>query len=147
MNIILNIVSKKENLSYPLIFKKIANYYWNKEKLCKYLKCDNYELLRICVKNKYTSMFKLYNSNLLLDISCEEGCFDTVKYLVEKGVDIHDGKDYAFRICSRYGHLEIVKYLLEKGADINYVPTAIQFASSYKHVHVVNFLLKYIPKS
>jgi ankyrin repeat protein len=45
-----------------------------------------------------------------------------VKYLIEKGADIHskdkDGRT-ALMWASGMGHLEVVKYLIEKGADIH----------------------------
>jgi len=42
-----------------------------------------------------------------------------VKYLIEKGADIHADEDYALRSASKKGNLRIVKYLIKNGADIN----------------------------
>ena len=56
---------------------------------------------------------------ILLDIAASEGHLEIVKYLVNKGANIHAGDDYAVRVASRRGHLEIVKYLIKKGADIH----------------------------
>jgi ankyrin repeat protein len=61
------------------------------------------------VCNKHNALtYASYNNDILL-----------VKYLVEKGIDIHNEDDWAFRLAVSYNHIEIVKYLLEKGANIN----------------------------
>ena len=42
---------------------------------------------------------------------------ESIKDLVEQGVDLHAADDGALRQAARYGHLEVVKYLLEQRAD------------------------------
>jgi len=37
-----------------------------------------------------------------------------VKYLVDKGANIHADYDYALRLASFYGHLKVVDYLTER---------------------------------
>jgi hypothetical protein len=44
-----------------------------------------------------------------------------VKYLVDKGANIHDFDDYALLWSAANGHLEIVEYLVEKGANVHNV--------------------------
>ena len=49
--------------------------------------------------------------------SCK-GKIEVVKFLVEKGANIHADNDYAHREYSLF-HIDIVKFLVENGADIH----------------------------
>jgi ankyrin repeat protein len=51
-------------------------------------------------------------------LSSENGHIDVVKFLVEKGSDIHAGHDYALKWSSQYGYIEVVKFLIN--ADLEY---------------------------
>jgi len=42
---------------------------------------------------------------------------ESVKILVEQGVDLHADDDWVLQRAAENGHLEVVKYLLERGAD------------------------------
>ena len=56
------------------------------------------------------------------DMLCEaayNGSLETVQYLVEQGADIHTQNDWALGSASVKGYLDIVKYLIEQGADIH----------------------------
>ena len=44
-----------------------------------------------------------------LRCAAENGHFEVVKLLVEKGADIHALNDYALRYAAENGHLEVVK--------------------------------------
>ena len=44
-----------------------------------------------------------------------------MKYLVEHGANIHARDNEALIEASYFGHLEVVKYLEERGADIHLI--------------------------
>lgn len=44
---------------------------------------------------------------------------EVVKFFVEKGVNIHRGKDRAGHLACEYGYLELLKYLDKKGMEFN----------------------------
>ena len=50
------------------------------------------------------------HSKVLID-AAKNGHLDVVRYLVERGADVHADDDEAMRWASRNGHLEVVKYL------------------------------------
>jgi ankyrin repeat protein len=54
---------------------------------------------------------------LLTWVGCN-GYLEILKYLVENGINIHEGEESCFRQACYYGQLEIVKYLVENGANI-----------------------------
>jgi ankyrin repeat protein len=47
------------------------------------------------------------------------GHLAVVKYLIERGTDIHAYEDAALRYSSMNGYLEVVQYLIEHGANIH----------------------------
>ena len=51
--------------------------------------------------------------------SARSGRFEIVKYLIDKGADIHADDDFALRESATRGNFEIVKYLVDKGTDIH----------------------------
>ena len=52
-----------------------------------------------------------------------------------------NGKDDALRWASWYGHLQIVKYLVQKGVDIHaQKDAALMWASKNGHLQVVKYL-------
>ena len=64
-----------------------------------------------------------------------------MKYLVEKGADIHFVHDEALRNASFYGHFDVVKYLIEHGADIHaYDNQALKNAEKNGHLQIANYL-------
>ena len=70
------------------------------------------------------------------------GKIDIVKYLVEKGVDIHLLNDTAFRMASFEGQLPVVKYLVGKGANMHINnEEALRTASLHGHFDVVKYLV------
>ena len=81
--------------------------------------------------------------NLLLVKKAEKGDLNEVKYLVEKGADIHAESEYALRMSARYGRLNVVKYLVEKGADINAnSDNALEESALSGHLSIVKFLVE-----
>lgn len=68
---------------------------------------------------------------------------ETVKRLVENGVDFSKGNDSTFRLAASKGHVEIVKLLSEEGAEIeaNNNDALIQAARN-GHIDVVKYLVR-----
>ena len=66
-----------------------------------------------------------------------------MKYLVEKGADIHVNFDEAFRNGVSSGHLDVVKYLVEKGADIHAdFEGALSQSAREGHFDIVKYLVE-----
>ena len=63
-----------------------------------------------------------------------------IKFLHEKGIDIHLQNDKAFEIACQFGRLDTVKYLFEHGTNIN--GSGLQLASECGKFDTVHFLLK-----
>lgn len=77
-------------------------------------------------------------------MASKHGHLEIVKYLVEKGVDIHDDTEALLFYAADNGHLEIVKYLVEKGADIHvYEDEAFRWASRNGYYDIVKYLVEY----
>ena len=83
------------------------------------------------------------NRDCALRYIAEKGHLEVVKYLIEKGADVHTKNDSALRTSAEKGHLEVVKYLIEKGADIHAVnDSALHFSVLYGHLEVVKYLIE-----
>jgi ankyrin repeat protein len=57
-----------------------------------------------------------------LQYACVFGHFKIAKYLVEKGAHIHAGNDYGFRRACHHGHFQVSRFLIEKGCNISLIP-------------------------
>jgi len=91
-------------------------------------------------RRKYSNI-KITNNNLVKYSA--EGNLDVVKYLVEKGVNIHADVDYALRWSASNGHLNVVKYLLENGANIHAEnDTALRYSAGKGHLDIVKYLVE-----
>ncbi len=80
-------------------------------------------------------------------ICAEQGKTEFVKFLIEKGYDIHKFNDHALAVASRTGRFDIVKVLLDAGADPfaeNGFPLAL--ANIHGHTSVAELLEKYMRK-
>ena len=70
-------------------------------------------------------------------IAAQSGYIEIVKYLCERGANIHHYNDAPIQWASYYGYLEIVKYLYERGADISQISERgkkyISFCEKMKH--------------
>ena len=67
---------------------------------------------------------------------------EIVKFLINRGADIHAENDYAVRYASYRGYLDVVKYLVENKANIHAKDDyAVRFASGGRHLEVVKFLV------
>lgn len=78
----------------------------------------------------------------ILEKVISHGNLELVKFLVEKGIDIHYEDDAPVRYASEDGYVDIVKYLVEQGADIHALDDfALRFASERGHLDVVEYLV------
>jgi len=97
------------------------------------------------VKKKY-GMYE----NQLIHYVCYKQDIETLKYLIEIGIDIESENNYGERpihISCNNGCLEIVKLLIEQGANIEAETTntrerPIHCACSYNHLEIVKLLLE-----
>jgi ankyrin repeat protein len=53
-----------------------------------------------------------------LRLSAQFCHLEVVRYLVEKGANVHADNDYALRWSAQNGHLDVVRCLVEKGANV-----------------------------
>jgi hypothetical protein len=66
-----------------------------------------------------------------------------LKWMLERGADIHACDDSALRWSAQYGHLEVVRLLLERGADIHADDDlALRWSAHNGHLEVVRLLLE-----
>jgi ankyrin repeat protein len=73
--------------------------------------------------------------------ACETGQLEVVKRLVENGLDVNAGDNYAIRHSATNGHLDIVKYLVENGAYINaWGDAVLRWAEINKHLEIIEYL-------
>lgn len=103
---------------------------------CAYLH-GHFDIIILLVEKGYGVI--LYNE--ILRTASQQKHFETVKYIIEKGADIHTGSDIALRMAVVWGNLEMVKYLVTKGADIHACgDESFRTAVEMEHFEVVNFL-------
>ncbi len=99
------------------------------------------ELFRDFKENNGLYRYMEYDENKALTWASYRGSLPVVKYLVEKGADIHFINDYALRYASLNGHLPVVKYLVENKADIHvYDNQPLRWAKEGRHAEVVGYL-------
>ncbi len=67
--------------------------------------------------------YSLTLNNQLINDSFKSACrndhLNVVKYLVEKGADIHVNNEIALRNAIYYGNIDVIKFLVENGANIH----------------------------
>lgn len=81
------------------------------------------------------------NEKCLMKAS-EGNSSETIKFLLERGIDIHWESDCALRMACARGRNEVVKLLLENGADIHVmVDEPLRRASENGNVETVRLLL------
>jgi ankyrin repeat protein len=91
---------------------------WGKEVKCKYYpKCQSKHhdpMITCYCQNEMNLRFVI---NDTLSMSAENGHYEIVKILLEKGADVHTDDDYALRLSAQNNHIDTMKLLLEYGAD------------------------------
>ena len=89
----------------------------------------------------------IYNKKDLLWICAKYGKTEFVKYLLEKGYNVHANDDCALRWASDNGHTEVVKVLLNAGANVHTIDDyALRWASENGHIETVKVLKDWIAK-
>jgi len=109
---------------------------------------DKWRANKIILKERYSladigtyDKFEIYQLGLLW--ASENNHLEIVKYVIEKGADIHAENDSALCRASYHDHLEIVKLLIEKGADIHAGHEyALRKAFRYGHLEIVKLLIE-----
>ena len=121
------------NALHVTLFKKLTSVQLN-EVIVNEL---GLELLQLLEENQI-----IIDKNKLLHEASIKGRLDIVIYLKDKGVDLHQGEDDAFRFATFHNHLNLSKYLLEHGANINsYCGDALKCSIMYKNLSKVKFLI------
>ena len=60
-----------------------------------------------------------HDLNNALRQSAQNGHFETMQLLPDRGADVHARDNFALRESARNGHLDAVKLLLDRGADVH----------------------------
>ena len=78
-----------------------------------------------------------------LRMACKCGRLEIIKFLLEKGANLHESDDQPLCLAARNGHLEVAKFLLKKGANLHaWDDQALCLATENDHLEVVKLLLK-----
>ena len=94
-------------------------------------------LVKYALDNRYSE-----NINDALRIASKEGHLDVVKYLVERGADIHSQGETPLAAAVVNGQAEVVKYLVSKGADAHvYGNYLIKLARERGQKDIMNYLI------
>ncbi len=84
-----------------------------------------------------------YHNSECLKIASQNGHLNIVKFLIEKGLNVHSEKDAALRYAIRCGHYHIFDYLISKGANIHVNDDApLRIAAMYGHYEIVKYLVQ-----
>ncbi|MFN8578409.1 MAG: ankyrin repeat domain-containing protein [Candidatus Sericytochromatia bacterium] len=84
----------------------------------------------INIKTKYIYSSD-YSELTSLELSCKENNFEMVKYLIEKGANLHISK-YGTLLYSSINNIEISKYLIERGVNIETQYNSAVFYAIYE---------------
>lgn len=135
--------------------------YYNKLEMAKWLvsiganiTTNNYEAFRhACFKEHYDimqwlidigiDMNKIDNTISITPIShaCHFNKLQLIKWLYNRGANLHDDNDYPLLVSCEIGHFEVVKWLYEKGIDLH-----IQNEHPFKtacingHLHIAKWI-------
>ena len=90
---------------------------------------------------------EIYNQSMLA-LACKKGALEALTYLIEQGLDIHQGCDFErqpLHYAAEFGHVDLMELLLVLGVDINALSdeneTPILDAAEYGKHEAVQFLL------
>ena len=83
------------------------------------------------------------HDEMALRYASANGNLDVVKYLIEKGADIHALGDDALIEAAILGHLDVVKYLVVQGADLSSINfSVLRMINKHGHSKVVRYLVE-----
>ncbi len=87
------------------------------------IRSDKLDIVKYLIDKYLIDKYSLNNNEILM-IASKNGSLNVVKYILEKGADIHADSDEALRLASSNANIETVKYLVGHGADISklYIP-------------------------
>lgn len=113
----------------------------NKEEVEKDIKRGSYNMMELALDlgvDFYDEKYNFMNLAILYDK------IDLVKWLLNKGYDIHARNDEALLFAAQEGKLDIVKFLVEKGVNVNTGDdenNALYYAILGHHDEVIKYLL------
>ena len=93
---------------------------------------------------------KMWKGQTVLNVACEFGHLDTIRWAIEKGVDVNERDEFgksAVWVAASFGYPKVVEMLIEFGADVNVADieighTPLERTVSFAHVDVMEILLK-----
>ena len=90
---------------------------------------------------RYENTTNILNSGLVA--TSKNGYLQVIKYLIEKGANIHAGDDYALKWACENGHMNVAKFLVENGANIHVGNNhGLVRACKYGHMNIVKILVE-----
>ncbi len=109
------------------------------------IKENNYRMLDYLFELRNKSNDKLSwligRDSEILEAAVDSRNLPMLKYLLDSGINIHDGGEYALLIALENGYLDVVQYLIERGANIEEVrDEALELAIENKHFDIVEYL-------
>jgi hypothetical protein len=123
------------------------NYYYFRTYFGSGFNIEHKKLMKL-TENKIFQKFccidvRKNSTDRLLHKYSELGKLNVVKFLVEKGANIHYNNEHCTGTAAHYGYFDLVKYFYEKGADITAENGYIFYwAASQGHLEIVKFLLE-----
>lgn len=86
------------------------------------------------------------NKDVALCVCAEYGKIDFVRYLLEKGADVHAAYDYPIRYAITNGHKEIVELLLKQDSYNNIGTICLRIANDKGYKDIVEIVQNHIYK-
>lgn len=100
-----------------LFYKNISISWFDNFALKYFVKIGKTSIINYLVKNYNADLH--YNDDILLWYACKYNNIDTVKYLLDNGLNIHSNNDAAIKIASFNGNYFLVSILLRNDADLH----------------------------
>lgn len=87
----------------------------------------------------------IYNNNndkYMLELASEYNHFDIVKFLVNRGEDIHSKYNNALRNSIKNKNLKISQFLIDNGANVNDIQEDAEDGEKYYYMHMIGDAIK-----